>query len=126
MENAKFYTFEQLDKEMKKAQRKQKREKFFNDAKNWINNNTQVVLVLGPIVIGGVFSLVKMTTRGITKQIQLHKEDELKTLYCYDRSLGHYWKLRRKLKNSEWVQIDKRKANGERLADILEDLKVLK
>jgi len=50
----------------------------------------------------------------------------LKDLYCYDRSLGHYWKLRRELTNSEWVEIDQRKQNGERLADILDELKALK
>lgn len=48
-----------------------------------------------------------------------------KHLYCYDRSLGHYWKLRRELTNEEWLEIDKRKKNGERLSDILDDMRVL-
>lgn len=39
---------------------------------------------------------------------------------------GMRWGIRRELKNSEWVEIDKRKANGERLADILSETKVLK
>ena len=56
----------------------------------------------------------------------MKKEKDLKDLYCYDRSLGHYWTLRRRLTNAEWVEIDKRKNNGERLADILSELKVLK
>ena len=56
----------------------------------------------------------------------MHKEKDLKDLYCYDRSLGHYWRLRRELTNAEWIEIDKRKNNGERLADILDELKVLK
>lgn len=59
-------------------------------------------------------------------QIKLNKEKDLKDLYCYDRSLGHYWKLRRELTNTEWVEIDKRKNNGERLSDILSEMKVLK
>ena len=58
--------------------------------------------------------------------IHNNKEKNLKDLYCYDRSLGHYWKLRRELTNSEWVKIDQRKQNGERLADILDELKALK
>ena len=50
----------------------------------------------------------------------------MKDLYCYDRSLGHYWRLRRELSNKEWLEIDQRKKNGERLADILDEMKVLK
>ena len=62
----------------------------------------------------------------VSKRINLRKQEELKDLYCYDRSLGHYWRLRRELTNAEWLEIDRRKKNGERLADILEELKVLK
>ena len=56
----------------------------------------------------------------------MKEEKQLKNDYCYDRSLGHYWKLRRELTNEEWIAIDKRKRNGERLGDILAELKVLK
>lgn len=55
-----------------------------------------------------------------------NKEEAVKNLYCYDRSLGHYWCLRRELSNKEWLEIDQRKKNGERLSDILAELKVLK
>ena len=62
----------------------------------------------------------------VGKYVNQHKQEDLKDLYCYDRSLGHYWKLRRELTNDEWLEIDKRKKNGERLSDILDELKVLK
>lgn len=45
--------------------------------------------------------------------------------WVYDRSLGHYWKLRRELTNDEWLAIDARMRSGERLADILKELNVL-
>ena len=61
----------------------------------------------------------------LSKHAALAKEQDLKDLYCYDRSLGHYWKLRRELTNDEWLEIDKRKKEGERLSDILDDMKVL-
>lgn len=61
-----------------------------------------------------------------TKQHRINAERDLKELYCYDRSLGHYWKLNRKLTNKEWIVINTRKSAGERLADILVDMKVLK
>lgn len=73
-------------------------------------------------MIGGATAVVKAVSRHSKQK----KEKDLKELYCYDRSLGHYWKLRRELTNTEWVEIDKRKKNGERLADILDELKVLK
>lgn len=89
---------------------------------DWINRNKEVIIVLAPVVIGGVATVVKV----VGKQINLHKQEAVKNLYCYDRSLGHYWALRRELTNTEWLAIDKRKKNGERLSDILAELKVLK
>ena len=62
----------------------------------------------------------------VSKRINLRKQEELKDLYCYDRSLGHYWRLRRELSNKEWLEIDQRKKNGERLSDILAEMKVSK
>ena len=55
----------------------------------------------------------------------LSEERELKELYVYDNRLGHYWKVRRRLTNNEWLEIDRRKRNGERMADILSDLRLL-
>ena len=53
-------------------------------------------------------------------------KEKVKDLYCYDRSVGHYWKLRRELSNKEWLEIDQREKNGERLSDILSEMKVMK
>lgn len=90
--------------------------------KDWVIRNKDWLITLTPIVIGGVTTVAKV----VGKRVNLHKEETLKELYCYDRSLGHYWKLRRELSNKEWLEIDARKKNGERLADILAELKVLK
>ena len=68
----------------------------------------------------------KAVAKVVSKRINLRKQEELKDLYCYDRSLGHYWRLRRELSNKEWLEIDQRKKNGERLSDILAEMKVLK
>lgn len=109
----------------KEAKRRERREWIrnkVNNIGNWINNNKELVMILAPASIGAVTAGVK----AINRNAKLKKDKDLKELYCYDRSLGHYWKLRRELTNSEWVEIDKRKNNGERLADILDELKVLK
>lgn len=109
-------------KEEKRRKRKETFQRKVNDVKNSIYNNKELIMFFGPTLISGMVFGVKT----ISKHAKLKKEKDLKDLYCYDRSLGHYWRLRRELTNSEWIEIDKRKHNGERLADILDELKVLK
>ena len=89
---------------------------------DWFKNNIGYVVLFGPAIIGVLTTSIKV----IGKNVNLKKQKNIKKLYCYDRSLGHYWALRRELTNAEWVTIDKRKKQGERLADILDELKVLK
>lgn len=115
-------TFKELKKEARKAQIKNWFRNKANNAGRWINDNKEIILILGPSALGAVTTGVK----AVGRHVQRGKEKDLKDLYCYDRSLGHYWKLRRELTNSEWVEIDKRKKNGEHLGDILDELKVLK
>ena len=74
-----------------------------------------------PVVVGTIMQIARM----VSQQDRLKKAKDLKELYCYDRSLGHYWKLRRELTNDEWLAIDARKRSGEKLADILKELNVL-
>lgn len=118
----KTITIDDFKKENKKRAFKEKVRNTAMDVSCWISNNKELVLILGPAVIGGLTTGIKV----IGKHNNLRKEKDLKDLYCYDRSLGHYWRLKRELTNSEWVEIDKRKNSGERLADILDELKVLK
>ena len=93
-----------------------------NKGKDWVIENKEIIIVLTPIVIG----IIKPMVKSINKQVTLNKTKDLKELYCYDRSLGHYWKLRRELTNNEWIIVDRRKQSGERLSDILADMRVLK
>lgn len=111
-----------IDFENKKDEFKRKMRNNMDSIGSWIYRNREMVIFFTPIVIGSLTTLVKV----VGKNVNLSKEKAVKDLYCYDRSLGHYWALRRELSNKEWVEIDKRKANGERLADILSELKVLK
>jgi len=90
--------------------------------KDWFVRNQEIIIPIIPACIAGIVSVVKITG----KHANLRKEENVKNLYCYDRSLGHYWALRRELTNTEWLEIDRRKRNGERLADILAEFKVLK
>lgn len=109
-------------KEQKKAEFKDKIESMIQSGKHWFIHNKDALITVTPVIIGGVVTVTKV----IGKRVNLHKQESIKNLYCYDRSLGHYWRLRRELSNKEWLDIDRRKRNGERLADILADMRVLK
>lgn len=109
-------------KEQKKAEFKDKIDSMIQNGKHWFVRNKDVLITVTPVIIGGVATVSKV----VGKRVNLHKQESIKNLYCYDRSLGHYWRLRRELSNKEWLDIDRRKRNGERLADILADMRVLK
>ena len=111
-----------ITKEMKRAERKARWKARFNSVKEWANDNKQILMVAIPAGITAVGTGIKV----LGKRHNLHVEERNKDLRCYDASLGHYWELKRKLSNDEWVAIDRRKKNGERLADILDELRVLK
>lgn len=93
-----------------------------NKTIKWLEENPEVVIVVAPIVIGGV---VKLTQAGI-RHHNLTLETKHREKYVYDRSLGHYWELRRKLSNNEWGAIETRRRRGESLGKILGDMKVLR
>lgn len=112
-------------KESKKREFKEKvKEKASNayqKTKAFCINNREIVIPVAITLSTGLVKISKMAVRSKN----LKKEEQLKEEYCYDRSLGHYWKLRRPLTNNEWLEIDQRKRDGERLSDILAELKVL-
>lgn len=117
-----------MEKELKKRQREEKFKKTANEAQKWVNDNKEVSLILitaGIAAVGFLGKGIIAITKSLIRNANLKKEEALKDLYCYDRSLGHYWKLKRQLTNDEWVSIEKRKRSGEKLADILSELKVL-
>lgn len=118
----KVITEKELERVKKKAQRREWFQQKSKEFKWWVYNNKETILVLAPVVVGATVKGVS----ALNRHIALQKEQDLKDLYVYDRSLGHYFRLRRKLTNSEWVEIDRRRVDGERLADILDELKVLK
>lgn len=109
-------------RESKRRAFKEKMTTKIQNGKEWAVRNKQAVITLTPVIVGGITAMTKV----VGKRINLRKQENLKDLYCYDRSLGHYWKLRRELTNKEWLEIDQRKKDGERLSDILEQMKVLK
>lgn len=109
-------------KSQKKAEFKDAIKTKMQNGKDWLIRNKELLITFTPVVVGGLTTVTKV----VGKHVNLNKEESVKNLYCYDRSLGHYWRLRRELSNKEWLEIDRRKKSGERMADILAEMKVLK
>ena len=90
---------------------------------DWCRANQEVLVLTVPIAVGGAFELAKT----IVKTKQTNDEKALKDRYIYDRSNGHYYECRRKVKNREWAEIDARHAiSGEPIGVILKDMRLLK
>lgn len=119
----KVYDYDELVNFKKKADRRAWVYEKVNKAKWFVEDHkAQIAAVAAtPAVVGTIMQIARM----VSQQDRLKKAKDLKELYCYDRSLGHYWKLRREPTNDEWLAIDARKRSGERLADILKELNVL-
>lgn len=94
----------------------------FMSAKDWVKRNKEIVIVVTPVLLKGVFSI----TKDISRKERINEEKDLKERWVYDRSAGHYYELRRKVKSQEWVIIDERRRNGESLGSILASMRLLK
>lgn len=94
----------------------------FQQCKKWAIANKDTLIIVAPVALAAMGTVVKVTG----KHINLRKQDKVKNLYVYDNRLGHYWSLKRELTTREWLEIDARKAKGEKLSDILSMFKVLK
>lgn len=129
VENWQRIDMKAIQKEEKKRQKQEAKQAKRRQRKEWFERNLGTILAVTPIAVGAVATIAKTTTnmvKAANRKSMLDKEQELKDLYCYDRSLGHYWQLKRKLTNSDWVKINKRRSEGDALADILADMNVLK
>lgn len=111
-----------ITKDYERREKKLKRERKRKELMDWANEHK------GAIVTGTMafLALAKTVTKTAGKAYGMHMERRNKDLRCYDASLGHYYELSRKLSNRDWLEIDRRKARGDRLGDILEDLRALR
>lgn len=111
-----------VTKELKKAERYKKFERFKSKCRDWWDDNKTYVILFGPGVLAGGAKIIQV----IGKRHNLRVEERQKDLRVYDTSLGHYWELKRKLDNRDWTYINHERDRGASLGSILEDMKVLK
>ena len=78
-------------------------------------NKRDILLIVVPTVVGAAMTILKSLFKDAGKDNRI-----------YDNREGFYWELRRKLTNTERQAIARKRKNGEKLGDILEEMKVLK
>ena len=93
---------------------------------DWMMENPELAVVIIPTVLSALGWVLKKSLRLTIRSRNNSEEYKLKNLYVYDRSAGHYWKLKRELSNDEKLYIEKQRESGRKYGDILDDLKVLK
>lgn len=96
----------------------------FDATVKWAEENKELALAMIPVGFAAVKGIGSMV-RSVDRKIDLKREQELQDLYIYDRSLGMYHRLRRPLRPSEKIEIEARRAKGERLTTILADMRLL-
>ena len=100
-----------------------RKEKFVN----WVKEKPQEAAILGSVVIVGADKLFK----GIKKLKELQPtqaelDREWREHHVYDRSLGMYFPLKRKMSPRECMDFEQRKKRGECTGDILRSMNLLK
>lgn len=92
----------------------------------WCGENKELVVVLAPLAVAGIFDLAKTLIRaGSAKDEQSLRDD-----YIYDRRNGHYYRIKHihsdRKRNRIYSEIDTRRSLGEPLNEILRDMRILK
>ena len=96
----------------------------FERTVQWCEDNKELAIALVPVGIVAFKTVTKMAM-SVDRKIDLKRQEDLQELYVYDHSLGVYHKLRRPLKPSEKIEIDRRRQNGESKVQILASMGVL-
>lgn len=110
-------------------EQEQEKPKFKDRAKEKVQKTWKFVKENKEIVIPvatGVISGVCMVGKAILRNESVKAERHMKDCCIYDRSKGHWVESKRKIKNSEWLQIDQRHEEGESYTNILDDMGLLK
>ena len=96
----------------------------FDSTVKWCEENKELALAMIPAGIM-IAKAVGKTISSVDRKLDMKKEQELQDRYIYDHSLGMYHKLRRPLKPSEKIEIDRRRHAGESKIQILSSMGLL-
>lgn len=121
MDENKTVDINEFKREAKIRKIKAKFEEIKNKAVDFVTDHPTEALALATTLIGSAVGLARRADR----KKDLREQQRLREEYIYDRSLGSYWKTRRKLSNSEKLEIERRRRQGESLGEILRSMRLL-
>ena len=113
--------FDDFKREAKIRELKEKAKAGWDKTKQLVTEHPAESLALATTLVGSVIGLARRADR----KADLKKTEELITRYIYDRSIGGYWKTRRKLTTSDMLEIEREKKMGRSLGEILRDMRLL-
>ena len=90
-------------------------------AKDWVSNNKEFIIVATPVVIGAIAEGRKVVSQASTNANR-RKEQNHRDYDVWDPQGGGHLHCNRKLTNADRIEISKRRANGESAPAILEDM----
>ena len=100
-----------------------KKEKFVN----WVKDYPQEAAVFGSVILVGADKIVHVVKKWKSIQpTQAELDREWREHHVYDRSLGMYFPLKRKMTPRECMDFEQRKKSGEFTGDILRSMNLLK
>ena len=88
----------------------------------WVKENQTLITT----IIIPVLTVAGWGAKQMIRSNHIRRERTAKELFWYDPSLGKYFELKRKAKPSEVIEIDRRRAQGERLSELLNEFRLLK
>lgn len=96
-----------------------------DDVVFWYHDNEEFVKAVAPFAILGGLGVAK----NALKRSKQKRDEDLHDNYIYDNRHGNYYKLKSassRKRNKQYMEINRRRDQGENLYDILDDMKLLK
>lgn len=101
--------------------------KRWDKLKNFVREKPREAFMIGSVIVVGLDKLFRAIKKFKELQpTQAELDREWKDTHIYDRSLGMYYPLRRKMTPRECMEFDRRKRAGEPTGHILESMRLLK
>lgn len=91
---------------------------------DWCRENKEMLKIVAPAVIGGVFGVAKVAINAKDRR-EARELEEQKLHSVYDRSAGMYLTTTREPTNEDWLHIQKLKREGKTTGEALYELGLL-
>ena len=112
-------------KDLKRMSAKAWMRERIDDVTKFYSENREFVLLVAVPAVKAITDLSKVGIKSIAKNQKAKKEYNDREHRIYDPSLHCYWELKRKMTNTEKAMVAVRRRNGEKLSDILFDMRLL-